>query len=36
MFRKESVGKIYNEEEDKYTLFATGKPVEFNRAYFCS
>jgi hypothetical protein len=33
-FRKERVGKIYNVEEDKYILFALGKPVDFKGVYF--
>jgi hypothetical protein len=34
-FQKESVGKIYNAEEDKYRFFAIGKPNKFKELYFC-
>jgi hypothetical protein len=34
-FWKESVGKIYNGEEDKYFLFTIWKPVDFKGVYFC-
>jgi hypothetical protein len=34
-FRKESVGKIYNAELDKYSLLIIGKPVNFKGVYFC-